>query len=299
MTFDFGEVLQHAWQITWKHKVLWLFSALPMVLVVFYLSPVFYLLLSNDFRDGVPDFLNNPASLGLFFIILIVTALLSFVLQVFSRSATTFGILQIEAGKSRPTFGDISNGGRRFFWRILGATLLVSLVALVFFAAFSACVSAIGFVTFGIGSLIGQILFLPATLFIYAITEQSQAAVVADALSPTDAVVRAWDLVTENIGIFALVTIVLYFGLSVFSSIVLLPVIAPLLLFVFNRVSDEFSNPTLLRVAVLCVTAFMPVYLILQAGAMLYVKSAFMVIYLRLTRSLKLQHLPGTAEAAS
>ena len=26
MTFDFGELLSRAWQITWKHKMLWVFG---------------------------------------------------------------------------------------------------------------------------------------------------------------------------------------------------------------------------------------------------------------------------------
>ena len=41
MNFDFGEVLTRAFQITWKNKILWLFSALP-TLVTFLVFPIMY-----------------------------------------------------------------------------------------------------------------------------------------------------------------------------------------------------------------------------------------------------------------
>lgn len=299
MNFDFGDVLRHAWQITWKHKVLWIFSALPTVLVIFYLPFLFYLFLSNDFPNNIPTFLSNPTFLSISFVVVVFTATLSFVLQVFSRSAMAFGILRIEEGETQPTFAEISQGGRTFFWRILGAMLLLSLGMMALFTAFSACLSVIGLVTFGIGSLLGQLLFLPATLLFYALTEQTQAASVVDALNPTEAIEHAWALVTKNIGIFALVAVVLYFGFSIVSSLMMVPVMASLFIVVLNRFYVAFSDPAILWIAMLCFVVFLPVYLIFQAGAVLYMKSVFMVTYLRLTRSLKLQPLPETAQATS
>src|SRR5215208_3051731 len=199
VNFNFGEVLSHAWQITWKHKALWIFSALPMVPFIFYFPFVFYFFLSNDFPNNIPNLLSNPASIAMLFFIVVITVAISLVLQVFSRSATAFGIIRIEEQKVQPTFGEISKGGRTFFGRILGAMLLVSMGMMVVFAAFSACLSLVGFVTFGIGSLIGQLLLLPLPLLFYALTEQTQTAVVADRMSPTDAIIHAWELITENL----------------------------------------------------------------------------------------------------
>ena len=42
MNFDFGEVLSHAWQITWKHKVLWIIG----ILFGFFISTMFPLMFS-------------------------------------------------------------------------------------------------------------------------------------------------------------------------------------------------------------------------------------------------------------
>ena len=299
MNFNFGEVLRRAWQITWKHKALWVFGALPMVLFLFYVPLFLYYFLTSNFTETIPDLLSNPGFVAIVFIVIILTVVISLVLQVFSRSATTFGIVQIEAGNDRSSFGELFNGGRIFFWRILGGMLLVNIVLMVFFAVFSACLSLVGFATLGIGSLIGQLLFLPARWLGYAVMEQTQVAIVAEAIRPTDAILRASELVKQNIEIFALVTIVLYFGLSIVGSIVLLPVAAPLFLAVLGKISSEFSNPSVLWVAMSCFIVMMPAYLLVQAVVFVYIKSIHIITYLRLTRSPNLQPLPGSLEAAS
>jgi len=47
MNFDFGEILSSAFQITWKRKILWVFSALPIFLsfLIFPLMfvPIFFM----------------------------------------------------------------------------------------------------------------------------------------------------------------------------------------------------------------------------------------------------------------
>lgn len=293
MDFDFGEVLRRAWQITWKHKALWVLSALPILPVLFFLPVLVYVFLSNDIMNELPKWLNNPTSIVVMFTVLLVMAAISLVLQLFSSSATTFGVIQVEAGNPNLTFREISRGGRTFFWRIVGTVLLVSLATMVFFAVFSACLALVGFVTFGLGSILGQVLLLPVTLLAYAVTEQAQIGVVAGGMRPTDAIMHALDLVSKNLGVFALVTIVLYFALSIVSSIATLPVMAPLFLAVFSRFSGEFSNPAILWIAISCFVVLMPVYLVVQAVAMLYRKSVHVITYLRLMRSSKWQPLPG------
>jgi hypothetical protein len=42
MNFDFGEVLSRAWQITWKHKVLWIIG----ILFAFFISTMIPLMSS-------------------------------------------------------------------------------------------------------------------------------------------------------------------------------------------------------------------------------------------------------------
>jgi hypothetical protein len=296
VNLDVGEVLRRAWQITWQHRALWIFGALPRIPALFVLPAVGYVFLSADSTSEITSLLNDPLFLLKLLIVMLLMAGISFFLQVFSTAATTSGIVRIEAG-SQPAFDELFRGGQTFFGRILGAMLLGSLGTIVLLAVFSACLSLVGFVTFGLGAVLGQLVFLPVTLLIHALLEQAQAAIVADGLRPTGAFPRAWKLVREHLNLFAVLALVLYFGLSVFGSLAMAPVMLPVLLAVLGRFSGELVSPTWIPAALLCFVAILPMYLAFQAGALVYMKSAFVVTYLRLTRSPVLQPLPEIGEA--
>jgi hypothetical protein len=295
--FDVRDVLRHAWQVTWKHRALWVVSALPLAPALVYLPVLAYAFLSDDVMNEIPRFLNNQTFILLLFIVVLVTIGVSLFLQVFSKSATTFGVVQLESGRSAPSFAQMMRGGRTFFWRTLVTLLFASLGMAILSAIFSACLAAVGFATFGLGSLLGQVLFLPVTLLVYALVEQAQVAIVADNAQPMDALRGAWELVQENINSFVYLAILLYIGVSIASGIATFPVVASLLLAVLSRFVGEFSNPAVLQVAVLSFALFLPVSVLVQAVAVLYRKSAHVIAYLRLRRSPKLQPLLVNREA--
>lgn len=297
MEFDVRDVLRHAWQVTWKHRALWAVSALPLAPALVYLPVLVYAFLSDDVMNEIPRFLNNPTFILLLFIVVLVTIVVSLFLQVFSKSATTFGVVQLESGRSTLSFAQMIRGGRTFFWRTLVTLLFASLGMAILSAIFSACLAAVGFATFGLGSLLGQVLFLPVTLLVYAVVEQAQVAIVADNAQPMDALRGAWELVQENINSFVYLAVLLYIGVSIASGIATFPVVASLLLAVLSRFVGEFSNPAVLQVAVLCFALFLPVSVLVQAVAVLYRKSAHVIAYLRLRRSPKLQPLLVNREA--
>jgi hypothetical protein len=296
--FDPGEALRRAWRITRSHRALWLFGALPAFPTLFALPVTGYVFLSEEVTKELPRLLSNPAFFPVVFLIVIFTWLLSLGLQVLSTSATTFGILRIEGG-SQPSLGELFRGGRAFFWRILGVTLLGSLGTIVLLALFSGCLALIGFATLGLGALLGQVLTLPVSLLIYAVLEQAQAAVVAGGLRPMEAVSHAWDVVQENIQMFVLLALVIYFGLSLVKNLALAPVLLPLLLAVLGRFSGELASPRIVSAALLCFAIFLPLYLVVQAAARVFAKAVFVGAYLRLRRSLNMQSLPRIGEAPS
>jgi hypothetical protein len=295
--FDVRDVLRHAWQVTWQHRALWVVSALPLAPALVYLPVLAYAFLSDDVMNEIPRFLNNPTFILLLLIVVLVTIVVSLFLQVFSKSATAFGVVQLESGRSALSFAEMIRGGQTFFWRILVTLLFASLGMAILSAIFSACLAAVGFVTFGLGSLLGQVLFLPVTLLVYAVVEQAQVAIVADNAQPMDALRGAWELVEENINSFVYLAVLLYIGVSIASGIATFPVVASLLLAVLSRFVGEFSDPAVLQVAVLCFALFLPVSVLVQAVAVLYRKSAHVIAYLRLRRSPKLQPLLVNREA--
>ena len=296
---DVRDVLRRAWRIAWTHRVLWFFGALPLVPVLPYVPLIGYFFLSNYSMSDISLLLNNPGAIVLLVSVVLVTSVISFLFQAFARSATTFGIVQLEQGSGMPTFREISRGGRTFFWRSLMTMLLASLGTIIFLAASSAGLALVGFVPFGLGYVVGQLLFWPATLLVYTLIEQAQTATVADALGPVDAMRRAGELVKENLGIFAVVTLVLYIGLAIVNSLAMLPVTASLLVLVIGRFSGEMLDPAILWIAASCFVLFVAFYLLVQAIILLYARSVHTIIYLRLRRSPKLQSLLRTAEAPS
>lgn len=294
-----GEVLRHAWQTTSAHRALWFVNALPLAPFLLFLPLIANFFLSKDFMIDIPRLLNNPSFLVWLSLAILATSVVSFLLQVFGRSATTFALIRFEQSRNRLTLREIFQGGREFFRPMLGAMLLASLGTLLFLAASSAGLALIGFVTFGLGTVLGQLLFWPATLLAYAVIEQSHTAVVADALRPVDAVRRAWELVKENVGIFAPVTFLLYIVTAIFASLATLPVTAPLLVLVIGTFSSEVVDPSLFWIALFCFVVFIPLYFLIRATLTSYVRAVHVIIYLRLTRSPIGQPLSLSREATS
>jgi hypothetical protein len=199
MNFDVGEVLSQAGQITWKHKVLWVFSALP-VFVSFLILPLVFVPIISMGTDprGIPVIFSEPLFIALLVVTNVIVGLLGFVLYAVGTSSVMRGILRLEEGVSQLNFQELFSDGRKYVWRILGVMLLISLgVSAIFFVLFG-CMALFGMVTAGIGFICLQplfILFYPIMIVLYAVIEQSQAAVVADDLGVVEAISRGWNVV--------------------------------------------------------------------------------------------------------
>ena len=134
MNFDIGAVLTRAWQITWKNKVLWAITALPM-LPVFLMLPIWFVLVFMDGFDAnkIQSWVENPAFvvLGVIFYLVIIVG--SVALQIVSRASVTFGVFKVETENQPVVFVDTLKNGLRYFLRILGIFALISGGILVVF----------------------------------------------------------------------------------------------------------------------------------------------------------------------
>ena len=127
MTFDFGEVLTRAWQITWEHKVLWLFglliSMISSLFILIGLAPVASIFMS----EGFPVWLDNPIYIFGFFGIILLLMVLSFVVGTITQAAIAVGVLRASQNDEKMAFGEIFRASITFFWRFLGIIgLLIS-----------------------------------------------------------------------------------------------------------------------------------------------------------------------------
>jgi hypothetical protein len=291
MNFDFGEVLTRAFQITWKHKILWLFSALP-TMVSFLIFPIMFIPLF--FLEGgsynPPFFVESPVYGVLFFLFIIFIFLLSYILYGVSSSAVILGTVRADGDAERFTFRELFNDSKPYWWRVLGVLLLIGLsVSLVFLVIFG-CMSIFGAVTIGIGYICMaplMLLMCPLMLILYGIIEESQVAVIVDDVGVTDAIKRGWELVRANFWRIMLISLVVYFGISSLSSIVILPLMSPFFFFPFLMDGGQFdpSPRTMMLFMGIFSLIFIPVMAFVQGVGVTFLKSTYTLVYLRLNKS--------------
>ena len=302
MQFDFGDVLTRAWKTTWKHKVLWIISVLPF-LTMFLLLPFWLILLfqKNVDFNAIATWMENPIYRMIAILVYLAVIALSVFLQILSRSALTLGIYMAEAVLQPLTFVDLLRQGfLRYFWRILGISLLVAGGTMVAFLAFFVLLAALSVVTMGFAMLCVQplfILMIPLFLLVMAVTEQSESAVIADELKIMDALRRAYELIKSNIWKYVLIALIVYFGMNILISMVIFPLMIPMFFFMMRTMQTGPDFNTMIRIQAVFGVVILPLMALLQGFCLTYMKSAMMVTYLRLTRPAPSSPLlPGTME---
>jgi hypothetical protein len=291
MNFDFGEVLTRSFKLAWKHKILWAFSALPMLLS-FLVFPIMFVLIFSISEGSFNNqsFVENPLVISIFILLSVVISIISYALYGVSSSSVILGIIRADEGAERLTFNELFNDSKPYWWRVLGVMLLVGLgVGLAFFVVFG-CLALLGAVTAGVGFICIQpfiLLMYPLMLVLYGAIEEAQIAVVAEDLGVVDAIKRGWELMRANFWRIVLVSLIVYMALGMVSSIIMLPLMSPMFAFPFLMENRQFEPAP--RTIILFMGAFscifFPVMAFIQAITMTFLKSAYTILYLRLTRS--------------
>lgn len=293
MNFDFGEVLSRAWQITWKHKVLWVYGFLQtmasLLLLPLAVIPAFAPLVSDQLVGKV----NEPWFFLIFIVGFFVFMLALYPFTVLMNGALSIGVLRAERGEEKLSFMELIRESFPFFWRLLGLMLLFVAAMMLAMFAFTALQAILSVVTLGLASIcLAPLSFLlyPALFVWYVCMEQSMAAIVADNMNVMDAARQGWQIFRNNIAGVVVVGLVLYFGVSLIAGIAIMPMIVPFFALPFALGVDDF-NRSILLVAGICATIYLPVFAIFQGAMLALMKSGWVLTYLRLTRSPKLQPL--------
>jgi hypothetical protein len=226
----------------------------------------------------------------LFFLFFIFIFLFSYILYGISSSAVMLGTVRADGDAERFTFRELFNDSKPYWWRVLGVLLLIGLsVSLVFLVIFG-CMSIFGAVTIGIGYICMaplMLLMYPLMLILYGIIEESQVAVIVDDVGVTDAIKRGWELVRANFWRIVLISMVVYFGISILSSIVMLPLMSPFFFFPFLMDGGQFdpSPRTMMLFMGIFSLIFIPVMAFVQGVGVTFLKSTYTLVYLRLNKS--------------
>jgi len=235
-----------------------------------------------------PAFLNEPLYLVLFVGASIFISLLSYVLYGISSSSVTLGVLRADGGAEQVTARELFSDGQKYWLRVLGVMLLIGIgISLVFLVIFG-CMTLIGAVTIGLGFVCLQPLFLlmyPLMLVLYGIIEESQAAVVVDDLGVTDAIQRGWELVKANFWRIILISLIVYLGITILGSIVMIPFMIPFFFMpFFMQDASSFDPRNMMLIMGGFTLLFLPVMALVQGIGMTFLKTTYTLVYLRLTR---------------
>jgi hypothetical protein len=291
MNFNFGEVLSRAWQIIWKHKVLWIFGifagcarggggggggaggsrpggnqSFPQLQRTL-----------EQFAQWVGD---HPWVVVLFVVLVVVLIVISIFLGTIGRIGLIRGTYQAEQGAERLVFGELFSGSTPYFWRVLGLALLVGLIGFLIFIPFL----LFGVLTAGIGfvCLLPLLcILIPVLWAVSVVIEQANVAIVLENLGITDGLRRGWEVVRANAGPIILMALILFVGSAVVGFVLAIPVIAAVLPFVFGAASN--SRGAILT-GLLCFAAYLPVLIVLGGILTAYVQTAWALTYMRLTR---------------
>ncbi len=290
MNFDFGNVLTRAWQITWKHKVLWALSALPMIVSFLFfplfILPVYFL---PDSSGQSEMFQSAEIILPiLFFVGVLVLLVINFLVSGISMSAATLGVYRAERGDGEVSFTSLLGDGRQYFGRMLGVFLIINLSIGLIFTLFFLMVFALTMVTMGMASICLQpimILITPLSFLVLGVLESAQAAVVVEEMGAFDAVKRGLNVVRENIWKYVIMTFITYVGGSLVMSLFMTPFMLPFMGFAFFASTEQF-DPQIMMVTILgFMCLFFPLTILFQSLMMALMKSSLVISYLRLTAS--------------
>jgi hypothetical protein len=290
MKFDFGEVLGRMWKIGWNHKVLWLWQMLPALFSILILpfsflgNPMLIRLLPEPWNQFANETWITVVFAAIFFVLLILVMFAGVIAQL----ATTYGALKVEKGAEKISFRELFSESLPFFWRVLGLYFIFGGSWTLLILAFMAVNILGSVVTMGLASICFMpffFLMFPIALVGYSVMELAQAAIIADNLGTMDAISHGWRLFRANWLGVVLLMVVLYFALSMLSSVFIFPMMLPMMLLPMGMDSQgSFNN-------------FMPVFLIIffplifvfmisiQGILMAFFQSAWAVAYMRLSNN--------------
>lgn len=312
--FNFGEVLTRAWQIIWKHKVLWIFGILASCARgggggssggggnSGYQTGSGDSPFSGDKIERVMNQVGTFLENNWWIIIAVIVGifLLSFVfyfLGMMGRIALIRGVAQADKDAESLSFGELWAESMPFFWRVFGlnfliglATFVVILIPLILLGV-AAITGSMGGRAGTVGiALIGFACFLPIFCLLIpigwilsVIVEQAQNAIVLEDLNMLDGFKRGWEIVKANAVPIIIMMLILGIGSGIIGVIIALPIIIAVVpAFIGIAVSQQTLTP--FYIAAACCVAYFPVLLFFNGVLTAYIQASWTLTYLRLVK---------------
>ncbi|NIS82712.1 MAG: hypothetical protein GTO14_21490 [Anaerolineales bacterium] len=237
---DQAAVLGRTWEITWKHKVLWIFGMLSAGLGSGFRS------MSGRIRDifqyqiqaeEIPQFerfldsLSPEQAIGIssgIVVLIILLTIVFIILSILGLGGLIVGFDRADQD-DRPGFGQLLKESSIHFWRLLGVSLMMLIVTFAASLLLFCGVLSIGFLTFGIGLLCLCpliCLLIPLGVLFGSYISLTQVAVVVDNLGVPDAFRKAWQTLQQNPGPVVAMSLILVVGGLIAGFFLATPMIA-------------------------------------------------------------------------
>lgn len=287
---DYGEVLSRAWQIIWKHKVLWIFGILASCASANYGSGFpgsgsswQATQFPNQFESTVtqiPDW-QIVFFIGMIMLVVLLLVLLVIFLGTIGRIGLIRGTIQADQDVEKLSFGEIFSGSVPYFWRVFLLNLLVCLaMAIAIFALIlTICLAPLA------------CLMIPVAWVVSVILEQASVAIVAEGLGIMDGLKRGWEVVRSNPGPMIVMWLILVVAIGFIGGLIIgLPLMfafGPIIAGIIAALIAEGAWPIIggFAFATLCFVAYLPFMIVLGGILRSYVISAWTLTFLRLTAS--------------
>jgi hypothetical protein len=308
MNFNFGEVLSRAWQIIWKHKVLWIFGILascgrggsggnsggsgnnnysgqspdlpPQVM---------------QWSQTIEQNLTTYIAIGIAIICLIWIVVIF--LSTVGRIGLIHGASLADGGAESLIFGELFSESLPYFWRIFWLSVIIALPVLIVVAALVAVVvasaaSASGGNNSGMAPLLATMpiligcfcLLIPVMIVVGMIIRQAERAIVLEDLSVLPALSRGWEVFRSNLGPIILMAVILFVIGMVVGLVIAIPVFIIVIPAVIALAASGTQSSTPLIFIGVCFCLYIPVALVLNGVVTAYVESVWTLTYLRLTK---------------
>ncbi len=278
---DYGNILKKAWQNLWEHKAIPGFGLAMMLLLGLFTALLFGFFLYSPWLgfERIDQWSEGNAivftALNLMFLVftIVITAL--------GNGGVLKGIIQAEKGADNISFLDLWNSSWPYVLRMIGITLLfgfgISLLVII--------PTLPGFVTAGLGFLCVApflCLLIPLTLLGQVAIELGTCAIVADDSGILAAIRSAWLVIRRNPGAVAVLVLILYLIQMGFAMVMYLPLSLIQGLVAYPLAQNAIDPEASFRALGTVLLILLPFALLIQGVLQAYVKSAWMLAYLRL-----------------
>lgn len=283
---NFGEVFSRAWQIIWRHKVLWIFGIMAGLAAGGDNGSGLRYEMDGESRfPWLNQMLNNIQPWVILSLILLIFVLILIVilLSTIGRASLMRGAWLADGGAERLTFSQLFDEGRRYFLRVLLLQLLLvgaSLTLILILVLPTA-------LTLGLALICLWPLFcllIPVFFGLSVLSKLAIAGITGEDLGVIDSLRRAWELAQPNLLQVIVMAIALALGSFVIGAVLAIPMLAiltPLFIGIASG-SSGFAANWLIISGVLFLL-YLPILLAANGVLTAYIDTVWTVVFRRLS----------------